>query len=326
MADELIYNRVSWEDAPSENTPIDAENLNKMDKGIADVTEFVNQLSEQIDDMKENGTGGGSGVTTEMSQSLWTIMQKTAFVEALTEAELTAFKTAWGIGSSGDDSGDTEVTLSSISATYSGGEVTVGTALTDLTGITVTATYSDGSTATVTDYTLSGEIAEGSNTITVSYGGKTTTFTVTGVAESSGANETTAWDNASEYSFGGIVKNVRNAKVTGTFAYQTISTDYIQMFDTGLGDDWEGIFIMDEEGELTEATSRNQAYFIFVNKEYRFTKIYTVKQGKDLIGATDISSDSYLKVENGVYYAKSLYTSEGYQPFILGHTYRWFAW
>lgn len=82
------------------------------------------------------------------------------------------------------DSGETEVTLSSISATYNGGDVAVGTAVTDLTGIVVTAFYSDGSTATVTNYTLSGTIAEGSNTVTVSYGGKTTTFTVTGVAES----------------------------------------------------------------------------------------------------------------------------------------------
>lgn len=79
-----------------------------------------------------------------------------------------------------------EVTLSSISATYNGGEVAVGTALTDLTGITVKATYSDGTTANITDYTLSGTIAEGENTITVSYGGKTTTFKVTGVAESGG--------------------------------------------------------------------------------------------------------------------------------------------
>ena len=79
-----------------------------------------------------------------------------------------------------------EVTLSSISATYSGGDVAVGTAVTDLTSIVVTAHYSDGSTATVTDYTLSGTIAAGSNTITVSYGGKTTTFTVTGVDESGG--------------------------------------------------------------------------------------------------------------------------------------------
>ena len=76
-----------------------------------------------------------------------------------------------------------EVTLSSISATYTGGNVAVGTAVTALTGITVTAHYSDGSTATVTDYTLSGEIAEGSNTITVSYGGMTATFEVTGEAE-----------------------------------------------------------------------------------------------------------------------------------------------
>lgn len=76
-----------------------------------------------------------------------------------------------------------EVTLSSISATYSGGNVAVGTAVTALTGIVVTAHYSDGTSATVTGYTLSGEIAEGSNTVTVTYNGKTTTFTVTGVAE-----------------------------------------------------------------------------------------------------------------------------------------------
>ena len=75
-----------------------------------------------------------------------------------------------------------QVTLTSISATYTGGDVAVGTSLDDLTGITVTAHYSDGSTVNVTGYTLSGTIAEGSNTITVSYGGKTTTFTVIGTA------------------------------------------------------------------------------------------------------------------------------------------------
>ena len=88
------------------------------------------------------------------------------------------------------DGGDTEVTLSSISATYNGGEVVAGTAVSDLTGIVVKAHYSDGSTETVTGYTLSGTIAEGSNTVTVSYGGKTTTFNVTGVAESGGDTHT----------------------------------------------------------------------------------------------------------------------------------------
>lgn len=79
-----------------------------------------------------------------------------------------------------------EITLTHIAATYSGGDVPVGTAVADLTGIVVTAYYSNGTTALKTDYTLSGTIAEGSNTITVIYGDKTATFVVTGVAESSG--------------------------------------------------------------------------------------------------------------------------------------------
>lgn len=80
-------------------------------------------------------------------------------------------------------------TLSSISATYTGGNVAVGTSLTSLTGITVTATYSDGSTSNVTGYSLSGTIAEGANTITVTYEGLTTTFTVTGVVEYTYTNQ-----------------------------------------------------------------------------------------------------------------------------------------
>lgn len=44
--------------------------------------------------------------------------------------------------------------------------------------LTVTATYADSTTATVTDYTLSGTLAAGTSIITVSYGGKNTTFSV----------------------------------------------------------------------------------------------------------------------------------------------------
>lgn len=45
--------------------------------------------------------------------------------------------------------------------------------------LVVTANYSDSTTATVTDYTLSGTLTEGTSTITVSYSGKTDSFTVT---------------------------------------------------------------------------------------------------------------------------------------------------
>lgn len=75
------------------------------------------------------------------------------------------------------------VTLVSISAVYTqSGTVYDDDDLDDLKAdLVVTATYSDSSTATVpsTDYTLSGTLAEGTSTVTVSYEGKTTTFTVT---------------------------------------------------------------------------------------------------------------------------------------------------
>jgi hypothetical protein len=105
-----------------------------------------------------------------------------------------AFKSAFGIADEpGEEEPDAPVipekTLTSISAVYSGGDVAVGTAVADLTGVVVTAHYSDGTSATVTHYTLSGIIALGSNAVTVSYGGKTTTFTVTGVAESGDTTE-----------------------------------------------------------------------------------------------------------------------------------------
>lgn len=81
--------------------------------------------------------------------------------------------------------------LSSISATYSGGAVAAGTTLTQLTGISITATYTmAGYTGNIvksgitSGYALSGTLTPGqTNTITVSYGGKTTTIQVPVAAE-----------------------------------------------------------------------------------------------------------------------------------------------
>lgn len=73
--------------------------------------------------------------------------------------------------------------VTGISAAYNGEDVLEGTALNDLDGIVVTAYYSDGSQKTVTDYTLQGAIAVGSNEITVTYSGFTAAFTVTGFAK-----------------------------------------------------------------------------------------------------------------------------------------------
>lgn len=92
-----------------------------------------------------------------------------------------------------------EKTLTSISAVYSGSSVPVGTDVNDLTGVAVTAHYSDGSQQNVTGFILSGTIAEGNNTVTATYQGKTATFTVTGLAQSGGeSGEDTGEDTGGE--------------------------------------------------------------------------------------------------------------------------------
>lgn len=77
-----------------------------------------------------------------------------------------------------------EAELLSISADFEQGSATIYDTddLDDLKQyLTVTATYEGGVTAVVpaANYTLSGSLTEGTSTITVSYGGKTTTFSVT---------------------------------------------------------------------------------------------------------------------------------------------------
>lgn len=71
--------------------------------------------------------------------------------------------------------------LDSISAVYTQSGTVYDTDTLDSLkpNLVVTAHYSDQTTAVVTTYTLSGTLTEGASTITVSYGGKTTTFTVT---------------------------------------------------------------------------------------------------------------------------------------------------
>ncbi len=193
------------------------EGLETSEKVVQQNPDVLEQILRRLDALEQNGTGGGSGsdssqnangLTTAQINALDGMFKVCAFTKADVSAEYSTFKTAFGLtnsggGSGGDsgsgDSGETEVALTGISATYAGGDVTVGTALADLSGIVVTAHYSDGSSETVNDYTLSGEITEGENTVTVTYQSKNATFTVTGVAESgdgdSGSNpfDTAEW-------------------------------------------------------------------------------------------------------------------------------------
>ena len=177
-----------------------------------------------------------ANLTTAQINALDGMFKVCAFIKDDVSAEYNAFKTAFGISDSGgeeepDEPVTPEKTLTGISATYSGGSVPVGTAVSALTGVVVTAHYSDGTSEAVTGYTLTGEIAEGENAVTVSYEGKTTTITVEGVTP----GEVEPADNRYAYTIdspgmlcdtsGGLVGN----ELYNTTGYIDVAADTLYM-------------------------------------------------------------------------------------------------
>lgn len=116
-------------------------------------------------------SGSGTGLTEDIKAALLQIASKVVYID---DDGQTYYDTLYNALYPPAD-------LVSISALYSQSGVVYDTAtLDDLKpNLVVTGHYSDSSTRTITTYTLSGTLTVGTNTITVAYGGKTTTFTVT---------------------------------------------------------------------------------------------------------------------------------------------------
>lgn len=135
----------------------------------ASAEESAQEAQEIVDSM------AGKGLTEDFKQALlqvvehigaWSDDQGQAYYQALYDALYPP------------------IGLDSISALFQPGSASINDSMSldDLKQyLTVTASYSDGTTETLesTDYTLSGSMEAGQQTITVSYGGKTTTFNVT---------------------------------------------------------------------------------------------------------------------------------------------------
>lgn len=114
--------------------------------------------------------GSGDGLTEDIKQALLQIAEKVAYID---DQGATYYQALY-------DSFYPPVDLDSISAVYTQSGTVYDTDTLDSlkSNLVVTAHMSDQTTRTVIDYTLSGTLAEGTSTITVTYGGKTTTFDV----------------------------------------------------------------------------------------------------------------------------------------------------
>lgn len=88
---------VSYDDT---ETKLGATNVQE---AVGRLSDTVNNHENRIKAVENNTSVGGSGVTIAQVNSLWEILQKTAFVEAVTETELNKFKVAWGLAEDEDN-------------------------------------------------------------------------------------------------------------------------------------------------------------------------------------------------------------------------------
>lgn len=111
------------------------------------------------------------GITNDIKQALLDCFAHVAWIDANGQTYYDAL----------EDALYPPANLTNITCTYtqSGTVYTTDTLDSLKTDLVVTAHYDNSTTQTVTTYTLSGTLTEGTSTITVSYGGKTTTFNVT---------------------------------------------------------------------------------------------------------------------------------------------------
>lgn len=117
---------------------------------------------------------GGGGLSDEAKLALLALLQKVAYIDDDGQDYYDALEAAlYPV--------DPPASLSYITAVYEQDRPVYDTDSLDVVklDLVVTAHYSDGTSEVVTNYTLSGTLTAGTSTITVSYGGKTATFTVT---------------------------------------------------------------------------------------------------------------------------------------------------
>ena len=194
------------------------------------------QINAAVEAYIEEHPGALIGLTDEVKQALLQIASKVAYID---DQGAQYYQDLY-------DALYPPVDLQSISAVYTqSGTVYTTDSLDSLkSDLVVTASYSNGTSETLasTDYTLSGSLTAGTSTITVSYGGKTTTFTVTVTASSLLYN----WDFKTSVTdtVQGVTATLGNCSQSSSGIAFNAGTDYITLgsvfgFDKTLEIDYE---------------------------------------------------------------------------------------
>lgn len=177
------------------------------------------QINIAVAEYIEEHPGAAFGISEEVKQALLQIANHTMYDDGNAAQYIEALRAALY----------PPADLVSISAVYTqSGTVYDDTSLDSLKNdLVVTALYSDASTEVVpsTSYTLSGTLTTGTSTVTVSYGGKTTTFTV----EVSGSGLLYNWDYTQSLvdTVNGVESELTNVTRTSAGLVFSASTQHV---------------------------------------------------------------------------------------------------
>ena len=148
--------------------------------------------------------------------------------------------------------------------------------------LVVTAYYDDGSTANVTAVSeLSGTLAEGTSTITVTYGGKTATFDVT-VSVKVPVTVSVEGNNKSLNESASVGTSYTNCKKTNSNRYRTVNPvevsvgDVINFSASGIGTDVLGAYFLWFDA--------NQNYTGVHSSAWDYSGSYTVDKNYPYLG------------------------------------------
>lgn len=176
----------------SANVQILVEKAARPDNAIDADVEEARAIAEQVQEIVDTAAERVEAVYSELADRVTTLEQGGGTGGLTEEAKQALLTLVSHIGLWDDDHGQDYIdaleaalyppaSLTHITAVYTQtGDVYTDTSLDSLrSDLVVTAHYSDSTSETISAYTLSGTLTEGTSTVTVSYGGKTATFSVT---------------------------------------------------------------------------------------------------------------------------------------------------
>ena len=185
---------------------------------LSGVAADAKKTGDEINDLKSQ-ISSLEAIPRSVKLAMDSLFAKSAYADGDVASDYATFH-AWA----------SAISVVSISAVFNQGQNVIyeNDSLNDLKQyLTVTAYYDDGTNSVISGYTLSGTLEEGTSTITVSYGGKATTFNVTVTHVISGwyypFNGSLLSAGTEDFGFSGTENYV--AGVNGNAYYHEVATE-----------------------------------------------------------------------------------------------------